>query len=160
MNDLSYILKLSKKNYFSVWNQEDIEDCKKRIHNLSEDEIRILFRSRWMSKLNPLYNPIFETIYKEQLAGICTKIENASLNDLLHLAKKKRDTYKRYKAIEVLYYRYESLSHEEKQKIQDLLIMTGHIKSGNETEIVYNIQNHEHQTNNNETYWLINLPPF
>lgn len=146
MNDLPYILKLSKKNYFSVWNQEDIEDCKKRIQNLSEDEIRILFRSRWMSKLNPLYNPIFETIYKEQLAGICTEIENASLNDLLHLAKKKRDTYKRYKAIEVLYYRYESLSHEEQMKVQDLLITTGHIYSSSITCLSLSRQNNVSST--------------
>ena len=128
MNDLSYILKLSKEKYFSVWSREDIEDCKHRIHNLSKEEIRTLFRSRWMSKLNPLYNPLFEIVYRERLEGKCKEIENASLKDLLHLAKKKRDTYERYKAIEVLYYRYESLSVEDQMKVKDLLIITGHIK--------------------------------
>lgn len=143
MNDLSYILKLSKEKYFSVWSREDIEDCKHKILNLSEEEIRILFRSRWMSKLNPLYNPLFEIVYKEQLVGKCKEIEDASLKDLLHLAKKKRDTYERYKAIEVLYYRYEKLPIEDQMKVQDLLIMTGHIKSKIESNTASEIQSKE-----------------
>lgn len=146
MNDLSYILKLCKEKYFTVWSREDIEDCKKRLEGLSYDEIKIIFRSRWMSKLNPLYNPTFEIVYKEQLAGKSTEIENASLNDLLRLAKKKKNTYERYKAIEVLYYRYENLSHEEQMKVQDLLITTGHIYSSSITCLSLSKQNNVSST--------------
>lgn len=70
MTGLELIFQKCKAAHYKPWREEDLEECKALLQNLTKDELRMLNQSRWMSKTNLLYPSLFAMLYKDDLENI------------------------------------------------------------------------------------------
>lgn len=120
MTHYERILSKCKISYLENWSDDEIEEFKARLRCLSRKELLSLFCSRWMSKTNPLFLYLSELIENtnKRTSQYLSSSSNDELLDLLSITK---DDYIQEKISEIIYYRYDKLSNNEKERIYKIL---------------------------------------
>ncbi len=127
MTDLLYIYKKCKANFFLVWKDQDINECKKRLQSLNKKELYKLRHCRWMTIHNPLYPALLEFIYRDHFKQIAHMLETSSNDELLIIAKTTRSEYQKQKIAEIFYRRYDGMAEKDKKKVYNMLVDKGFI---------------------------------
>lgn len=130
MSNLELIFRKCKDAHYKPWRGEDITVCKAMMQELSHEELRLLSTSRWMSRLNPLYNTLFELLYKEELSNVVEQLNNSTVDELLNIMKNTASKFRKQKIGEILYQRYETMNDEERKKVYRHLVRKGFIVGG------------------------------
>lgn len=120
MTHYERILSKCKISYLENWSDDEIEEFKARLRCLPRKELLSLFYSRWMSKTNPLFLYLSELIENtnKRTSLYLSSSSNDELLDLLSITK---DDYIQEKISEIIYYRYDKLSNNEKERIYKIL---------------------------------------
>lgn len=129
MTDLEFIFKKCKAAHYQSWTEEDIKQCKKKLIGLTHEELRLLSTSKWMSRLSPLYNTMFEQLYKKELQVVVDELNSKTTIELIEAMKEVKSAYRKQKIPEILYERYESMDNEDKKKVSRLLVRKGFINT-------------------------------
>lgn len=127
MTDLLYIYKKCKANFFLVWKEKDINECKTRLQSLEKNELYTLRHCRWMTKHNPLYPTLVELLYEDQFKPIAQMLESSSNDELYKIVKMTKSEYKKQKIAEIFYSRYEDMKEKDKKKVYKMLVNKGFI---------------------------------
>lgn len=127
MTDLQYIHKKCKANFFLMWEEQDIDECKLRLQMLNKDELHSLRHCRWMTIHNPLYPTLLELLYEDHFKQIAQMLESSSNDELYKIAKTTKSEYQKQKIAEIFYSRYEGMEEKDKKKVYKMLVKKGFI---------------------------------
>lgn len=122
MDDIETVYNCLKTFHFKQWDEAKLNECKALVKSLSKEDLRMLLRSRWMDKSCALYPTLFELYYKDELADVVNKLQNAETESLLKELKSTHSSFKKDKIREILLERYDEMSEEERRKAFDKLL--------------------------------------
>lgn len=125
MKDIDIIYEKCKKAHYKGWNEDDIEICKNLLLNLSLEQLRMLNKSRWMSKKSPIYPTLFSLLYKEHLDDVVKKLNKMSNEELIREIKETKSSFKKDKIPHILCERFDGADGKERKKMLDVIVKHG-----------------------------------
>lgn len=125
MTNIDLLFQKCKIAHFHGWKDADLETCMEILPQLSLEELRMLNKSRWMDKNDPLYPTLFALLYKDQLEEVVRKLNCMTNQELLTELKETKSSYKKERIPEILYQRYDSMDKMERKKVFSLLVRKG-----------------------------------
>lgn len=131
MTDIEIILSNLKIFYYRPWDEDKLEECKKRLANMSREDLRIIRHSRWMDKDNALYPALFELLFHDELKGVVKKLNETTTDELIQELKATKSSYKKEKIPEILLERYDLMEDEERKKVFKILLRKGLVDKDN-----------------------------
>lgn len=129
MDNLSFILAQCKKGHYGTWTEESLAECKRRMEELSHEELFTLRMSKWFqtgAEKHPLYETLYLQLHKDHIEKSFAQLEASSTPDLLARYKEVKVKQSKMKILDLLNQRYDSMSDDDtKKKVENLLIRSG-----------------------------------
>ena len=135
MTDINIILSYLKIFHYKPWEEDKLDECKKRLAGLSKEELRSIMHSKWMDKGNALYPTLFELFYKDELKNVLKKLNEMKTTDLIQELKETKSSYKKEKIPEILFDRYDSMDEEERKEVFKILLRKGLVDKDNTKQV-------------------------
>ena len=83
MKELHYILRQSKKFFYTQWDDAELIKCIDMLTNLTRQELVTLYTNRWVSHSKTLKKEIFKSLFSEQISKFKDKIKEMDTDKLI-----------------------------------------------------------------------------
>ena len=82
MTDYEYIVKQTKKFYFTKWDDEELRKCVDMLPTLEHEELTALYHCKWVKKV--LKENIFKVLYMDRIGEREDRIKEMSTVELIN----------------------------------------------------------------------------
>jgi len=83
MEKLDYILKQTKRFYYTNWNESELKKCIDMLMDLTRQELITLYTSRWISHNKTLKEEVFKLLFSDKIGKLNDKIKEMDTDKLI-----------------------------------------------------------------------------